>query len=666
MDLSVIIVNYNVKYFLEQCLHSVYKSIQHLGAEVMVVDNNSVDGSCQMIHEKFPGVTLIENKVNLGFSKANNQAIRMARGKYILLLNPDTVVQEDTFSSCIQFMESHPEAGCLGVKMIDGKGNFLPESKRGLPTPAVAFYKIFGLSALFPSSQRFGRYHLGFLEKDKIHEVDVIAGAYMFLRKSVLDKVGLLDEDFFMYGEDIDISYRITQAGYKNYYYPLTTIIHYKGESTKKGSVNYVIMFYNAMTIFAQKHFSKNMARTYNFIIHLAIYIRAALSILGRFFLTVLNPLLDAVAVYAGYRIFLPVWESVIFGKEGNYPDAYMHYVVPSYILVWILSIYFSGGYEKLVRAFDLLRGILVGTLAILIIYALLPEYLRFSRALIIMGTLWVILTTFGIRMLLRLVDNTHFKIEFFKRRKRIIIVGNKKEGERVFSLVRQTQVKPELVGFVSPDESFNHHDFLGSVTMIEEMVKINKVDELIFCAKDLTSQTIISTMLRFTNAELDFKIAPPESLSVIGSNSINTAGDLYVVHFNTLSRELNRRKKRMLDMFLSVLFLAGIPVWVWGIIHPLQFIRNIFTVFFGLHSWVGYQPVSGDRLSSLPRLKPGIITPACKLERTDADDSMIEKINMLYAKDYTLWNDLTIIWKGFRQLGSRPKIIPAVTTGRT
>ncbi|MBP1670289.1 MAG: glycosyl transferase family 2, partial [Bacteroidetes bacterium] len=346
-------------------------------------------------------------------------------------------------------------------------------------------------------------------------------------------------------------------------------------------------------------------------------------------------------------------------------PDAYMRYVVPSYILVWILSIYFSGGYEKLVRAFDLLRGILVGTLAILIIYALLPEYLRFSRALIIMGTLWVILTTFGIRMLLRLVDNTHFKIEFFKRRKRIIIVGNKKEGERVFSLVRQTQVKPELVGFVSPDESFNHHDFLGSVTMIEEMVKINKVDELIFCAKDLTSQTIISTMLRFTNAELDFKIAPPESLSVIGSNSINTAGDLYVVHFNTLSRELNRRKKRMLDMFLSVLFLAGIPVLAWGIIHPLQFIRNIFTVLFGLHSWVGYQPVSGDNLSSLPRLKPGIITPACKLERTDADDPMIEKINMLYAKDYTLWNDLTIIWKGFRQLGSRPKIIPAVTTGR-
>ena len=230
--------------------------------------------------------------------------------------------------------------------------------------------------------------------------------------------------------------------------------------------------------------------------------------------------------------------------------------------------------------------------------------------------------------------------------------------------LVRQTQVKPELIGFVSPDEQFNHQDFLGSVTMIEDMVKINKVDELIFCAKDLTSQTIISTMLRFTNADIDFKIAPPESLSVIGSNSINTAGDLYVVHFNTLSRQLNRRKKRMFDLVVSILFLLLLPVFIWFVIHPLQFVRNILTILFGLHSWVGYHPVAGESLASLPRLRPGIVTPACKFERTIADDQVIEKINMLYAKDYTLWNDSTIIWKGFRQLGSRPKILNPVPPG--
>ncbi|MBN2274973.1 MAG: glycosyltransferase [Bacteroidales bacterium] len=658
IDLSVIIVNYNVRFFLEQCLHSVYKSIHNINAEVIVVDNNSVDRSCQMIREKFPDVILIENKVNAGFSRANNQAIRKARGRYVLLLNPDTVVQEDTFSACIQFMDSHPDAGCLGVKMIDGKGNFLPESKRGLPTPQVAFYKIFGLSALFPNSPKFGRYHLGFLDKDKIHQVDVISGAFMFLRKSVLDRTGLLDEDFFMYGEDIDISYRITQAGFKNYYFPETTIIHYKGESTKKSSINYVIVFYNAMAIFAQKHFSKNMAQTYNFLIHLAIYFRAAFSILRRFFLTIINPVLNAAAIYAGYKFFLPVWESSVFGKEGYYPDTFIHIVVPVYILIWLLSVYFSGGYEKMVRGMDLIKGILLGTLAILIIYALLPESFRFSRALIIMGTVWVIFSAVGIRFLLSLADKSNFKFGFFRSKKHIIIIGTEEEGERVYSILRQTRIKPELIGYVSPDESCNNLNFLGSVSMIEEIVKIHKVDELIFCAKDMTSRNIISTMLKFTNAELDFKIAPPESLSVIGSNSINTAGDLYVVHFNTLSMNLNRRKKRILDFLLSILFLAVSPLTAFFVIHPGRFIKNIFTVLFGIHSWVGYHPVSEATISLLPRLRPGILTPVCQLESTNQDRKTVEKINMLYAKDYSIWNDLIIIWKGLRQLGSGPNNI--------
>jgi GT2 family glycosyltransferase len=212
MQLSVVIVNYNVKYFLEQVLHSAYKAMQGIGGEVFVVDNNSADGSCEMVKRKFPQAILIENKKNTGFSYANNQAIKQAKGQYVLLLNPDTVVEEDCFSKCISFMESHPDAGALGVKMIDGKGHFLPESKRGLPTPEIAFYKMFGLATLFPKAKPFGGYHLGYLDNDEVHQVDVLAGAFMFIRKSVLDEIGLLDEDYFMYGEDIDLSYRITKA----------------------------------------------------------------------------------------------------------------------------------------------------------------------------------------------------------------------------------------------------------------------------------------------------------------------------------------------------------------------------------------------------------------------------------------------------------------------
>ncbi|MCD4730876.1 MAG: glycosyltransferase family 2 protein, partial [Bacteroidales bacterium] len=209
MKLSIVIVNYNVKYFLEQCLHSVRKAITSIDAEVFVVDNNSVDGSVEMLNQKFPDVKLIANKENAGFSKANNQAINKSSGEYVLLLNPDTVVEDDTFVKITQFMDAHPDAGGLGVKMVDGKGNFLPESKRGLPTPSVAFYKVFGFSKILPRSKIFGKYHLGYLDKDMIHEVDILSGAFMLLRKSVLDKTGLLDETFFMYGEDIDLSYRI-------------------------------------------------------------------------------------------------------------------------------------------------------------------------------------------------------------------------------------------------------------------------------------------------------------------------------------------------------------------------------------------------------------------------------------------------------------------------
>jgi len=244
MKLSIIIVNYNVKNFLEQCLSSIQNASKDINLEVFVVDNNSIDKSTQMVKNKFPDVNLICNTTNVGFSKANNQAIKKSTGKYVLLLNPDTIIQENTLSETICFLEKNSIAGALGVKMIDGSGQFLPESKRSLPTPSIAFYKIFGLSKLFPRSKEFGKYHLNYLDTEKTHEIDVISGAFFMIRKSVLNKIGLLDESFFMYGEDIDFSYRIQKAGYKNYYLPTTSIIHYKGESTKKTSVNYIFTFY--------------------------------------------------------------------------------------------------------------------------------------------------------------------------------------------------------------------------------------------------------------------------------------------------------------------------------------------------------------------------------------------------------------------------------------
>lgn len=276
--LSVIIVNYNVKYFLEQCLCSVFKAGRHINIEVIVVDNFSSDGSREYLEPAFPEVTFCWNKENLGFAKACNLGLKHAKGAYILFLNPDTIIGEDCFEKCIDFLQSHTQSGVLGVRMIDETGRFLKESKRGFPSPVTSFFKLSGLAALFPRSGRFAKYYLSNLDEFQTHEVDVIAGAFMMIEKKVLDITGGFDEAFFMYGEDIDLSYRIQKQGYKNYYYPGVTILHFKGKSTPQKNMRYVRMFYQAMHVFTNKHYEKRKAGVYNYCIQAAIALRAAIA----------------------------------------------------------------------------------------------------------------------------------------------------------------------------------------------------------------------------------------------------------------------------------------------------------------------------------------------------------------------------------------------------
>ncbi len=648
MKLSIVIVNYNVKFFLEQCLHSVEKACSKIEAEVFVVDNNSVDGSCQMVKEKFPSVILIENHDNKGFSKANNQAIQLSKGEYVLILNPDTIVEEDSFDKCVEFMDNHPEAGALGVKMIDGKGRFLPESKRGLPTPAVAFYKIFGFSKVFSKSKQFGRYHLGHLSKDETHEVDVLSGAYMFMRKTTLDKVGLLDEDYFMYGEDIDLSYRITQGGYKNYYFSGTKIIHYKGESTKKGSINYVKVFYKAMAIFAGKHFSKGRADMFSFLINLAIYFRAFLAIISRFAKAVFLPLLDGLVIFAGFLWLLPYWEKLKFSR-GYYPDEFLHLVVPAYIFIWLISIWLSGGYQKPIKIIKLIRGLIWGSLSILVIYSMVDESLRFSRALILLGSVWAIVTLFLYRIVLSKAKPGSFRFDL-KKVKRIVVVAKNEEAKRINDLISQSQLRIETIGLVYPDHTHHEPNFLGNIQQLGEIAKIHKIDEIIFSSMDLPSQEIIDIMLELTDLNIEYKIAPPKSLSIIGSNSIETAGELYVVHVNSISKDNNKRNKRLLDVSFSLFMLIIFPVSCWTIENKAGLFKNIFSTLSGKKSWVGYS-TRNNHSYHLPEIKTGVISAADKQNINLSEQKKLER-DMVYAKDYRILNDVEIILAGWKKLG--------------
>lgn len=655
MKLSVIIVNYNVAYFLEQCLKSAEKAIslmeQTYGpncAEIIVVDNQSIDGSVEMVIKNFPSVILIANKNNIGFSKANNQAMQMAQGAYFLLLNPDTVIEDATLIRMVEFMDQTADAGGLGVKMVDGKGRFLPESKRGLPTPWVAFYKIFGLSALFPKSKRFGRYHLGFLSSDQTHEVEILSGACMMLRKETLNKTGLLDEDFFMYGEDIDLSYRILQAGYKNYYFPHTRIIHYKGESTKKSSVNYVFVFYNAMIIFARKHFQKGNAHIFSFLIRIAIYLRAMLAIIQRLFRSIAFPLLDASIAYAAIYGLKTYWEhNHKYIEGGSYPPVFTYVLIPSYILIWIVGVYLNGGYEKPYKSSRILRGVAISTLIILVVYSLLPESLRFSRAIILIGAAMVLIILLLTRIIVHFIRYKNVSFDQGNR-KRLIIAGTEEECKRIEGVIRSTHSGVDIIGYAVPEiTSTMSHPIIGNLSQLNDLVHIYNVQEIIFCGQDVSPTIIIDQMSLISRADIDFKIAPPASEFIIGSNSIHRSGELYVLDMNAIHKPVNRRNKRMLDLGIALLLLFLSPLLMIRIKKPTQFLRNCFRVIIGKRTWVSYSKEnSGDANIRLPRIRKGIFTPADASAISVKEPSTIDYLDLLYARDYSPATDLNIILK--------------------
>lgn len=280
IDITIVIVNYRVKYFLEQTLRSVGEALQGLRGEVYVIDNNSGDDSIEHSRQLFPWVKFVENKKNVGFSRANNQGIVAAQGEFTLILNPDTIITAESLKQPIAWMRDHPDCGAVGVRMLDGNGVFLPESKRAFPTPWVSFCKIFGLSKLFPNSPWFAKYHLRYLSDNEPHQIDILSGAFMMCRTPLLQEVGGFDEDFFMYGEDIDLSYRLHLAGKNNWYLPVQ-IIHYKGESTKKDSMRYVRVFYEAMLIFYRKHYPRYSWIGYP-LVQLGVAVRASMALVKR------------------------------------------------------------------------------------------------------------------------------------------------------------------------------------------------------------------------------------------------------------------------------------------------------------------------------------------------------------------------------------------------
>jgi len=546
-------------------------------------------------------------------------------------------------------MGNNPEAGALGVRMIDGTGNFLPESKRGIPTPWVAFCKTFGLSALFPFSKQFNTYHLGFLSEFETVEAPVLSGAFMFIRMEALQKAGFLDEDFFMYGEDIDLSVRILQAGFKNYYFPETTIIHYKGESTRKGTVNYVRIFYQAMILFAEKHFAGKNRKMYVFLLYIAIYLRALGTLIGGFLKKTGLPILDGLLTYLGLVVLQFYWGWYRFSDENYYDERFFYVNAPLYVVIWITMLFFSGAYDKKISPKSILSSLLIGSLIIAAIYGFFEPAYRNSRALIVLGTLWSALSIVGSRFLLF----SHFRKDFFKQGiKRFLIVGSLNEGLRTqklldsigFNAYSQGIVSPSALDAISPQ-------FLGNINDLDDICRINQIDDIIFCSRDVTSTQIMHWMSKM-GGKYQFRIMQASNASIISSYSKNDPGELftYRIHLNLADNRF-LRQKRLFDITFCFVYIVLIPfLLLFQRKNILGRIGQWVTVLKGERTWIGYGKItSGDEKHSLPSIPESVLTLSeisyVVNKRIPSEEKVMAE-NIIYARHYTFNADVNKLFQ--------------------
>ncbi len=637
-DISIIIVNYNVRHFIVECLES-YRRSKHegLNIEIIVVDNASIDGSVEVIASQYPDVQLIANKDNVGFSTANNQGIKLSKGKYILLLNPDTLLEEDTLRICYEYMESHANVGALGVKMIDGAGKFLPESKRALPTAWNSITKLVGLSSVFSKSKLFNGYALGHLSPDEQHNIQVLCGAFMFMPRQVLDKVGLLDERFFMYGEDIDLSFRIIKGGYEIHYIPDTTIIHYKGESTKKGSLNYVKTFYNAMGLYVDKHYDSGQAAVFGKFLKVGIWARASISATKRLVFNLFPKLLDGLLLFGGLFAFSKTWARYYFEDNSYYEGGPLLWNIGLYSTIWIVAAWLIGYYKKSTWE-KRIQAVLIGLVAILGIYGLMDESYRTSRVLILGGALvsWLVLSLTSV--LSRKLKSKH-------KNKKLLIVATQERADNIKSQLALSKADTEVIGVVFPQNGAHSKSYLNNISKLGELSKVLKVDEVIFSTEDMTTKDIMKTMINL-DTKLSFKIAGDESLSILGSKSSNTAGEIYDVdlHYN-LNSEYHIHIKRVLDVLVSILGIVLFPILiVINKFRVLAVLQSLFQTLVGVKTWVGYVGVTKD-FQNYPILREGIF------HNTVATNANARETNRRYAKNHNIWIDLEVILKNIHNI---------------
>ncbi len=657
LELSIIIVNYNVKEFLQNLIYSIKKAAYNIPTEIIIVDNNSEDGSVEFIKEKFlplGGIRLIVNKENLGFSKANNIGLKEAEGKYLLLLNPDTVVSEDTFKKMIDFFESNPKAGLAGCKILNPNGSLQLACRRSFPGPWTAFCKVTGLSSLFPKSRLFARYNLTYLNENETYEVDAVSGSFMMMTREAYEKVGGLDEEFFMYGEDLDICYRIQKGGLKVFYVHSTQIIHYKGESTKRSSLDETKFFYNAMHLFVKKHLSSSFL--VEIILRSAIWFRNIFAFLGRRRIVFIGLLLDFIIFNLSLYIAASIYKNLTtwVGFKGS--DLVLIYTIPAFLQILVSAL--LGVYKKnTISVLKNFSGIIVGFFILSSVTFFFKQY-AYSRAVVII-TYLILLFSFSFwRIFLKLFFKIGNTSEISA--KRTLIVGTDKPAIQIANKLNSRSADYHhingLIGISQGDigKFINDLPVVGSIQNIKKVIMERNISEVIFSTEELPYNKMMSIVAECQDVDAEFKIIGNNLDFLVGKTSVSFLDDLslFEIQYN-ISSPVHKTIKIIFDYIIALLVLFFIYPFIY-LTSKLSkkksdfknFILSVPLIFSGKVSFVG--PRSGSKSNNLYLGKKGI-TGYWYIENNEGGNS--EKLDILYAKNQNIWLDLEILGKTLNKM---------------
>lgn len=658
MDVSVIIVNYNVKEFVQNLLHSLKKASKSLTTEIIIIDNASDDGSVELIREEFHEVNLVASKTNLGFGKANNLGFQMASGKYLFILNPDTLVQEDTLEKLVAFFERTPDAGIIGCKILNPDGTLQLNCRRGFPSPWTSFCKVSGLSSIFPKSRLFARYNLTYLNEDETSEVDALSGSCMLLRKDVYEKIGGFDEQFFMYGEDLDLCFRVQKAGYKVFYVPDTKIIHYKGESTKRSSLDETKVFYGAMSIFVKKHFAYSFLL--ELILHSAIAFTKLLAFLSLRKLIIFSFIMDFctvdVTLYIAQKVYY--FSGIWYGFPR--PSLRIVYTIPA--LLYVLTASVLGVYKR--DKISVLKNLtaIVSGFVLLSTLTFFFKHFAYSRAVIILTFIFLFFTLTTWRIILKYLLKIGIKEKETSRTVSLVIGTNKSALEIAKKLKAKFTRYYSVAGLVSLTRKeigtkIENFEVIGSIETLKKIIKEKRVSEVIFSSDELSYMQILSLVSECQAENVEFKMAGNNLDFIVGKTSVSLLDDVPLIGINyNISKPVNRFAKTLFDFLLALLILIFVfPFYKLvsllksEISEAGRFVLSVPKVLSGKLSFVGPQKPGAD--VNLYLGKQGLTGLWFVEEEPDS-----ENLDMFYAKNQNLWLDLEILGKSINLMLSKRK----------